>query len=302
VNRSLLELPNRPGAYRWYYADVTAGDVTAVVILMVGAVFSPRYSIAVGRGGRPTEHCAVNLALYRGGARWHWVLSEYPAASVEDGRTLRIGASSLHYAADGRVVIQVVDRTAPWGRPTEASLELTPEAPAVDEVQLVEGQPHFWQPLAPRARATLKVQGEELTGRGYHDTNRGEEPLGSGLPGWQWLRVHRRRTSEVIYRPRGSGEALHLISTSRGSSLERIAAAPALERRTAWGLNVPRSLMPGHAGLEQPRLLESSPFYARLESRLGPSHALGEVADFEKFHRPYLRWMAHFRTREGSAA
>ncbi len=56
-------LPDQPGAYRWYYADVTAGDVTAVVIFMIGAVFSPRYSAAAARGGRPIDHCAVNLAL-----------------------------------------------------------------------------------------------------------------------------------------------------------------------------------------------------------------------------------------------
>lgn len=31
--------------YRWLYLDVTSGDVTVVVIFMLGAPFSPRYSV-----------------------------------------------------------------------------------------------------------------------------------------------------------------------------------------------------------------------------------------------------------------
>ena len=41
---ALAPLPDRPGAYRWYYADVGCGDVSAVVIFLVGSLFSPRYA------------------------------------------------------------------------------------------------------------------------------------------------------------------------------------------------------------------------------------------------------------------
>lgn len=43
--------------------------------------------------------------------------------------------------------------------------------------------------------------------------------------------------------------------------------------------------------------LESSPFYARLEGAGDGFHALGEVADFRRFHSPLIRWMARFRMR-----
>lgn len=67
--------PDRPGAYRWFYSDVTAGEYSAVFIFMVGSLFSPRYAVGARRGALPLEHCAVNFALYRQGVRRCWVLS-----------------------------------------------------------------------------------------------------------------------------------------------------------------------------------------------------------------------------------
>jgi carotenoid 1,2-hydratase len=71
---------------------------------------------------------------------------------------------------------------------------------------------------------------------------------------------------------------------------------------TGWGLRVPARLQVGNQVVGEPRLLESSPFYARLEARQGALDSLGEVADFRRFHSPFIRWMAHFRTRVGRAA
>jgi carotenoid 1,2-hydratase len=59
--------------------------------------------------------------------------------------------------------------------------------------------------------------------------------------------------------------------------------------RTAWGLRVPKR--------PSTRLLESSPFYARMETG---EDTLGEVADFQRFHQPWVRWMAALRTRVAS--
>ena len=52
----------------------------------------------------------------------------------------------------------------------------------------------------------------------------------------------------------------------------------------------------------EPRLLESSPFYARLEAREGDVHALAESGDFARFHSPLVRWMADFRTHRDFVA
>ena len=76
----------RPGGYAWWYFDAVtpAGDGLCCIVFL-GSVFSPSYALRSARGERalPTEHAAVNLALYRGGRdrprRPAWVMSEYGA-------------------------------------------------------------------------------------------------------------------------------------------------------------------------------------------------------------------------------
>ena len=299
----LLEpLPQAPGAYRWYYADVVSGDTTAVFIFMLGSLFSPRYAVRAARGARPLQHCAVNFALYQGGVGRQWVLSEYDHADG-DARELRIGHSSLCYREDGTVELFVRARTAPFGPVTKAFLSLRPEGPGLSPQALVPGLPHTWAPLALRARATLRLPmlDRTLEGTGYHDSNAGASPLGGDVQGWTWARAHGPQATYVQYwLP--SGEQLSVASTEEKASLERQRSAPYASGRTGWGLKVPKVLEAGPLRLVRPRLLESSPFYARLEARDGALHALAEVADFRRFRSPLIRWMAHFRTRVERAA
>lgn len=299
-----FELPSRSGAYRWYYVDVAAGDYTAVFIFMVGSIFSARYSAALKKGGSPREHAAVNFALYEKGVRHLWVLSEYQRVALSpDARTLTIGDSWLRYD-DGRLTAEVKDRTAPfmltnWGEPTHVSLELTPAGPTQPEVTLVDGLSHRWRPIAARAEARVQVRshGLDLRGRAYHDGNHGDVPLGSDLRGWEWVRTHRPDATEINYRPWAHGPATCVRVAAREAATRRELLPPPAARRTTWGLRVPERLAGG-----SPRLLESSPFYARAEAGDGEAHALGEVADFRRFHHPAVRWMAGFRTRAGGAA
>lgn len=296
-----LQFSSRSGAYRWFYADVTAGDFTAVFIFMVGAVFSARYAKALYRGGLPLEHSAVNFALYEKGVRRLWVFSEYKTAEVT-GRTLRIGGSQLELLPDGGLRAQVVDCTAPWGRPVEAHLALASRCPPGPEVALVEGQPHWWQPIAAMAHATVTVPTHQLhlTGDGYHDSNHGHQPLGPSLAGWRWTRLHRPGETWVDYAPFGQVPSLRVHATPIGVDVQRIAQPAVVLVRTGWGLSVPLRLAAGGIELPPPPwLLETSPFYARLAARAPDTHALSEVAHFKRFHSPYIRWMARFRSRAG---
>jgi len=294
-----IELPTRPGAYRWYYVDVVAGDFTAVFIFMIGSLFSARYSAGVNRGALPAAHSAVSFALYERGVRRCWVLSEYPDARVEDGGdTLRIGESSFSYDALGNVSARVSDRSALWGRPVEATLSLTVGAATSAPIQLVEGGSHFWHPIAPRGQARVTLPQHTLDGRAYHDGNFGEVPLGTDCPGWDWARRHGPEETVVRYQPWGAGPGARLVADGSGATVVRTQEVPAGRRRTGWGLSVPLAL----EGARELRLLESSPFYARLEGATGDGSVLGEVANFERFHRPSIRWMARLRTRIGKVA
>ncbi|QRO02943.1 carotenoid 1,2-hydratase [Archangium violaceum] len=299
---ALPALPDTAGAYRWFYADVTAGEYSAVFIFMVGSLFSPRYSAGVKRGALPLEHCAVNFALYHQGRRQRWVLSEYPEASMQgNGRALRIGRSLLEYAPDGTVRLEVDERCAPFGRAVRASLVLEPQVPAAEELQLVPGLPHYWRALAPRAKARLEVASEGVVseGLGYHDSNHGAELLGARLPGWHWARVHGPEETVVDYHLPGGVAPVRVSAGALGTKCERrpLLAEARPTSLTGWGLRVPARLHAGNTVVGVPKLLESSPFYARVEARRSGLDVMGEVADFRRFHSPFIRWMAHFRTR-----
>jgi carotenoid 1,2-hydratase len=300
-----IELPEGSGAYRWYYVDVQAGEYTAVFIFMVGSIFSARYSAALKKGGQPREHAAVNFALYQKGVRTLWVLSEYGGVErTPDARGLRIGASWLRYNRGG-LTAEVRDRTTPflltsWGEPTQAFLQLEPVGPLGEEVRLVPGLDHHWRPIAARARATVRIptHGLTFTGHAYHDGNHGAPALGMDLSGWDWERVHTPQATTITYRPWAEAPATVVEVTDRTATFTQ-RSLPALEtRRTSWGLPVPSALLPGTPSV----LLESSPFYARAEAASGESSALGEVADFARFHSRSVRWMAGFRTRVGGKA
>jgi carotenoid 1,2-hydratase len=300
-----IELPEGSGAYRWWYVDVQSGEYTAVFIFMVGSIFSARYSAALKKGGRPREHAAVNFALYQRGVRTLWVLTEYgDVERTPNGRALRIGASWLRYHPGG-LTAEVRDRTTPflltsWGEPTQALLELEPVGPLGTEVRLVPGLEHHWRPIAARARATVRIPSHGLTfsGHAYHDGNHGTPALGTDLAGWDWARVHTPHATTITYRPWASGPAtLVRVTDTEVSEEQRVLPAPET-RRSSWGLPVPGGLLPGASQV----LLESSPFYARAEAASGTSSALGEVADFARFHNRSVRWMAGFRTRLGEKA
>lgn len=299
-----FELPERSGAYRWYYVDVTSGDLTAVFIFMVGSIFSARYSLAVRKGGLPREHAAVNFALYERGVRRLWVLSEYGDVKVsDDSRTLHIGDSWLHYDQHG-LKGEVRDRTTPflltqWGRPTHVQLDVTAEGPTGQEHRLVDGLDHYWRPIAAKSRARVRVKsaGVDFEGAAYHDGNHGGNPLGSDIRGWEWMRIHTPQRTSVLYRPWDEVPPWR-VDVSENSTLAVRANAPLEPHvRSAWGLKVPSEL----EGLKA-QLVESSPFYARLEAGTDQHHALGEVADFARFHSPTVRWMARFKTRAGGVA
>ncbi len=296
------ELPERSGAYRWLYADVQAGPVTVVCIFMIGARFSPRWAIAARRGAAPLSHSAVNCAVYRDGRRLAWAFTEWPGAGVT-ADTLAIGRSTWTWTDDG-VVIAVDERTAPWGGRMRARLHLRAETPPGPTLPLDATCRHHWTATMPRATATVELPepGLRAAGIGYHDGNHGDEPLGTTVPRWVWARVHAAERTTIAYHLPASTEAIVVEADAGGVTLARTPAAAASLRRTRWGLGVPQRIGVGAEALTSRRLLESSPFYARLEERRDGMSGVAEIADFRRFHARRSRWMAYFRMRQERAA
>jgi carotenoid 1,2-hydratase len=201
--------------------------------------------------------------------------------------------------------LSVAERTAPWGQPIRARVELEPACAPVGVVPLdVEGL-HRWEPRIVRGTARLEVNalGIEGSGHGYHDANHGSVALGDGVPGWWWARVHAREASCVRYQVHGHSSVIEV--SARDGQRPDVFRMPAIEgtrRRSAWGLPMPTDLGAGDMKIPARRVLESSPFYAREETHADDLHALGESADFRRFRSPLIRWMAYFRMRTERAA
>lgn len=287
---SLPPIPAHEDSYRWAYADFASANVSAVFIFMIGSVFSRRY--AAGRG-HPVSHCAVNFALYRGGKRLAWVLSEYKGILATKTRW-KIGRSSVELCEDGKVRFDVDERTA-RGQRTRAELVLQPTAPPLKMFELLPASTHTWQALAPRAQAMLRVDGDTHGGRGYLDSNAGATKLGTNLREWRWSRVHGPEHSEIRYAVDGGLQTLVRVRDRSVETLPLDALQPS--RKSWWGLPVPHTVPFGCGHVDAGHVVESSPFYARQHGMHGDTHVSCESANFARFRSPLVRWMADWRTR-----
>ncbi|MBL8952892.1 MAG: carotenoid 1,2-hydratase, partial [Myxococcaceae bacterium] len=208
-----IQVPEAPGSYRWYYVDVTHGEHTVVAIFMIGSLFSSRY--AASPRASPRQHAAVNFAVYEGGVRRAWVLSEYAALDASE-RSLGIGRSTLSYTGERRLELNVRERTVHFGRELEANVTLDSHCPKGAPLVLVPGLGHRWHPIAPLATAKVEVPSLGLTfeGHAYHDGNDGDVPLGTDLAGWDWERRCEPGRTVVTYRPYGAAQH-HAVDVSR---------------------------------------------------------------------------------------
>jgi carotenoid 1,2-hydratase len=99
-----------PNGYAWWYLDAVSDDRAnaLTIIFFIGSVFSPYYARARRRGSAdPTEHCAVNVALY--GPRRHlWSMTERSRDSLRRSpMELAIGPSRL--AVNGHGIFLELD-------------------------------------------------------------------------------------------------------------------------------------------------------------------------------------------------
>ena len=281
--RAFARAAMTPGGYVWWYFDALtpAGDGLAC-IFFVGAVFSPSYAARWRRGRNPlpSEHAAVNLALYRGGKQVAWVMSEYDRVAELGDTRLAIAGSSIERDRSGWR-IQIADRLAPFHQRIEGEITVEPLTHAYPPVELRtrpesgEGALHGWRVLAPRALVRAKFQRPDFTleAIGYHDRNHGEERLDEGFARWGWARFHGPRETRVIYSiTERSGRrrtlVAHALDGERCTPIEMDPLPESPTRKVGWGLELPQGFGAGDLRVKPTTLLEQAPFYARYRARL----------------------------------
>ena len=299
-----------PGGYAWWYLDAVSDDGRAAisVIALLGSVFSPFYAAARARGGRadPLAHAALNVAVYAPG-RGRWVLTERGAhALARSHDALAIGPSRVRWEGDA-LVVDLEERSAPFGLRVAGRVRLFPEERAGDTVILDRDGRHRWVPIAPSARAEIELTHPALRFRGaaYLDANHGDEALEDAFSRWTWSRVAAGRRAAVTYDVERRDGSHLLVTRAFGPGGERRDGFPVVAVEAAptrW--RMPRVLHgePGaQARARVVRTLEDTPFYARslIETSLLGEPAVGthEALSLDRFRLPVVQRMLPYRMR-----
>lgn len=290
-----------PGGYLWWYFDGFSpdGEHAVTVIAFVGSVFSPTYFRARRRhiDADPLAHCGFNVVVHGPGTD-AWAFSEYRGTDVaRSADVLALGRNRI-VRTDGGVEITIDERTTPWGRPLRGRIVLDAGSWRPEQYALDVHARHLWWPVAPHARVAVELDIPALvfTGAGYHDSNRGIEPLEQALHGWTWSRSTDGASTSMLYDVTDRHGGVQRLGLRYGpDSIERIDPGATLPLgRTRWGLaRTTRS----DDGATLVRTLVDAPFYSRSLFESGGVRGVHEVVDLDRFSRTSTQLMLPFRTR-----
>ena len=262
-------VPLVENGYAWWYVDASSdcGRYGLTLIAMLGCVFSPWYARARRQGPvNPLNHSACNLALYGPDGR-RWAMTERGQSAVtRDRHQLMIGPSALRWQ-DGALEVEINEKTAPWPRPLQGRLRITPERIFEQAFLIDEQGRHRWTPIAPQGRIEVDWAEPNLRwqGHAYFDGNHGDAPLEHDFLRWQWSRAHDGQDSWIFYDTdwRNGGHGALALRMGADGAITPLSAPPwQVLRTTPWGI-----ARAAHCDPEQRaqvlRTLEDGPFYAR---------------------------------------
>lgn len=267
-------------------------------------MFSPYYAAARRRNaGDPTNHCAINVAIY-GERRKRWSMTERGSARLlRDRDRLVIGPSRLDWNG-GRLAIAIDEIAAPWPARIRGEVRLHADALFEHALSLDRAGRHSWLALAPCARVEVDLDHPRLRwqGHGYWDMNTGSEPLERGFMRWDWSRATLRdESTAVLYDAalRGGGSWSAGLRFDRSGRVEEF-EAPQRTSLPATGWRIERGTRSDDAraaGVR--RTLEDTPFYARslVSTKLlgEPVTAVHESLSLERFSRRWVQALLPFR-------
>ena len=291
-----------PNGYAWWYIDATSEDgrYGLTIIAFIGSVFSPYYKLS-GRG-RPDNHCAINVSL-TGPRSKAWAMTERGSRRVaRDADHFSVGPSSLSWDGD-TLVIDVDEISAPLPYRVKGKVRVTPGMIGTTAFLLDPAGKHRWHPVAPRAHVEVEMAhpGVRWTGRGYFDSNFGDEPLEEAFDDWHWSRAHLKKDVAVLYEGRrrdGTPFDLALKFDRQGRWHDVVQPAPARLPRTGWLIDRATRADSGSV----PKVIKTwidAPFYARsaLATRLFGEDvtAIHESLSLGRFRSPVVQSMLPYR-------
>ena len=293
-----------PDGYVWWYLDGYSDDGQhgITLIAFIGSVFSPYYAWARRRGpADPTNHCAVNVALY-GPRGKRWAMTERGRTALSRSSThLQIGPSALSW--DGATLtVEVREITVPLPSRLRGTIRIH-AAPLVGQPFAIDtAGRHIWSPIAPAARVEVEMHEPALrwSGSGYLDTNRGTEPLENAFSHWHWSRAPHGRGAALLYDVvTRQGDSVGLSLGIDGSGAVSHLEPPPRAPLPGTGWRVDRSTRGDGGQARVLRTLEDTPFYARslVDTQMWGERttAFHESLSMPRFTTPVVQAMLPFR-------
>lgn len=299
-----FDQPVGGGGYAWWYFDAISDDAEYgfTVIAFIGSVFSPYY--AWSDRSRPENHCAINVALY-GKDRTRWAMTERGSADLHTSSDrFQVGPSDIQWS-DDKVEIRIREFGAPLPRKLEGTITLHLEATHSEVFDIAGNGAHYWQPIAPSTRVSVRLSRPDLSwdGTAYFDHNRGSRPLESDFAYWDWSRGDLANGDTVILyntdMRQGEQKRLSRIFHRDGTNDEiphppqaKLSHSPIfrIPRRTASQCGLGASVI---------ETLEDAPFYSRSVIETGILGervlAMNESYVSARFRSPITKLMLPFR-------
>jgi carotenoid 1,2-hydratase len=230
-------------------------------------------------------------------------MTERGARWLSRGRDFyQLGPSAVHWHAD-RLTIEVEEWSNPIPRRLRGRVTLHPEQLFSQVEDLDTNGLHRWGPLAPNSRIEVDFlqPGLRWQGRGYLDSNEGDEPIDRPFLDWDWSRSEQSDGScAVVYDVRQrDGQEILLAKRYSASGQITDFVPPGRQQLGRTGWRIGRQLRSGGASLGSLRTLEDTPFYAR---SMVQAQSLGEQVPvmhetlvLDRLVSPVVQWMLPWR-------
>jgi carotenoid 1,2-hydratase len=284
--------------YHWWYADGISDDGLNgfTVIAFIGSVFSPYYKWARRKAPtNPENHCAINIALY--GTKKRWAMTERGGAALyRDDRQFRLGPSAVLW--NGETLEITIDEVCmPIPHAIKGTISIKIPSPCTHVETLEEQGGHHWNPIAPKARVSVKMKNPALSWQGtaYVDNNWGSIPLEDSFTSWTWARTPTAHGAEIVYdviHKDGTQHAFVLTSTApdemRRTTIPPLSHLP----KTRWRID-----RPVHGPSSILATFEDTPFYARtlLQHPNQTAPTMHESLNLQRFANPLVQMLLPFR-------
>ncbi len=287
-----------PGAYEWWYFDGIdeTGVYSFVIIFYEGNPFSTRYIKRLNNQNRsadthPEDHPAVSISIYKKQEPIYYSFSEFEKGKCTFGASkpyLKVGEHIMQSTVNSKNIQYelTLNEKLPSGDQVRGTITFKSKKPPTSLLgnsSEYGKKGHLWNLVQPRAEITadldITARAEStkkiiFEGHGYHDHNKGDEPMREEFKEWYWGRFHFEMGTLVYYVMNRKGEKQHQAWLLSPDNSELIARYPDIQLQdlgwNPFGLHSARKLMlsneKAHITVQQARILDNGPFYQRFSS------------------------------------